>query len=113
LTVRETVLLGTPEVDVTDEQIWLALERAHAADFVRALPGGLGSQLGQQWGGAGLSGGQWQRIALARIHLRNAPIWILDEPTSAIDAEGEREIFAALRQVKDDHITIVVSHRAW
>lgn len=113
LTVRETVLLGTPDVAVPDERVWRALERAHAADFVRALPGGLDCQLGQQWGGSGLSGGQWQRIALARIHLRDAPIWVLDEPTSAIDAEAERDIFAELRQVKDNHITIVVSHRAW
>ncbi len=113
LTCRETVALGTPDSDVADAQIWEALERAHAADFVRALPDGLDTQLGEQWGGSGLSGGQWQRIALARIHLRAAPIWILDEPTSAIDAEAERDIFADLRRVKDSHITIVVSHRAW
>jgi ATP-binding cassette subfamily B protein len=61
----------------------------------------------------GLSGGQWQRIALARIHLRGAGVRILDEPTSAIDAEAEQEVFAHLRDTAAEHITLVVSHRAW
>ena len=82
-----------------------------AGTFAAELP--LDTQLGQQWGGSGISGGQWQRLALARILLRNAGVWILDEPTSAIDAEAEREIFAGLRRTKDTRITIVVSHRAW
>jgi ATP-binding cassette subfamily B protein len=73
----------------------------------------LDTQLGQQWGGVGISGGQWQRLALARIYLRDAGIWILDEPTSAIDAEAERQIFAELSRTRHDRITIVVSHRAW
>lgn len=84
---------------------------ARVAAVAAELP--LDTQLGQQWGGTGISGGQWQRLALARILLRNAGVWILDEPTSAIDAEAEREIFAELRRTKDTRITIVVSHRAW
>lgn len=52
-------------------------------------------------------------MSLARIYLRDAPIWILDEPTSAIDAEAEQQIFAELQRTKADRITIVVSHRAW
>jgi ATP-binding cassette, subfamily B, bacterial len=60
-----------------------------------------------------LSSGQWQRLALARIYLRGAGIWVLDEPTSAIDAEAEQEIFTELQRGKADRITIVVSHRAW
>ena len=113
LTVRESVALGTPELEVSDERIWAALDAARAGDLVRSFPDGLDTQLGTQWGGTGLSGGQWQRIALARIHLRNAGIWLLDEPTSAIDAEAEQEIFAELRRTAADRITIVVSHRAW
>lgn len=85
----------------------------HAGDFVRRLKDGLDTQLGSQFGGVGLSGGQWQRLALARIYLRDAPIWILDEPTSAIDAEAEQQIFAELQRTRSDRITIVVSHRAW
>lgn len=111
-TVREAVALGTPE-KVPDERVWAALETARAADFVRGLPDGLDSQLGEQWGGVGISGGQWQRLALARICLRGAPIWILDEPTSAIDAEAEQEVFQELARTKAERITIVVSHRAW
>lgn len=113
LTVRESVALGTPELEVSDERIWAALDGARAGDMVRSFPDGLDTQLGMQWGGTGLSGGQWQRIALARIHLRGSGIWLLDEPTSAIDAEAEQEIFAELRRTAADRITIVVSHRAW
>ena len=114
LTVRESLQLGTPRTDVRDEEMWTALEAANAAVMVRGFDKGLDQQLGSQWdGGVGLSGGQWQRISLARIHLRAAPIWILDEPTSAIDAEAEQDIFRELQRSKADRITIVVSHRAW
>ncbi|NNG34276.1 ABC transporter ATP-binding protein [Nakamurella sp. DB0629] len=114
LTVRQAVLLGLPEgVDVADDAIWRALEIAHLAALVADLPDGLDTQLGEQFGGTGLSGGQWQRLALARIAVRNAGIWILDEPTSTVDAETEREIFGELLQHRRHRITIVVSHRAW
>jgi ATP-binding cassette, subfamily B, bacterial len=112
LTIRDSVRLGTPE-PVNDEQIWAALDAAHIRDLVRGLPDGLDTQLGPQFDGIGLSGGQWQRLALARIHLRNAGIWILDEPTSSIDAEGEQQIFTELQRDKASRITIVTSHRAW
>jgi ATP-binding cassette subfamily B protein len=105
-TLRDAVALGSP-AEVSDQEVHQALADTFAAD----LP--LDTQLGQQWGGTGISGGQWQRLALARILLRNAGVWILDEPTSAIDAEAEREIFAELRRTKHARITIVVSHRAW
>lgn len=111
-TVRETLLLGTPD-NPDDPTIWAALRAARADDLVHALPHGLDTQLGQQWGGVGISGGQWQRLALARIHLRGAGIWILDEPTSVIDAEAERAIFADLLHTRSQRSTIVVTHRAW
>jgi ATP-binding cassette subfamily B protein len=111
-TVREVVGLGGPG-PVTDEDMARALVGAHADGLVAALPHGLDTQLGQQWHGVGLSGGQWQRLALARIHVRGAGIWILDEPTSAIDAETEEKIFQELRRTAEERITIVVSHRAW
>lgn len=114
LTVRESLLLGTSRRDIGDEELCAALEAANAASMVRRFEGGLDQQLGAQWdGGVGLSGGQWQRLSLARIHLRSAPIWILDEPTSAIDAEAEQDIFRELQRSKAERITIVVSHRAW
>lgn len=113
MTVREAICLGTPRTDITDDQVWAALESAHAASLVRKFPDGLDTQLGEQWGGTGVSGGQWQRLALARIYLRDPAIWVLDEPTSAIDAEAEQEIFHELARTRHDRITIVVSHRAW
>ena len=114
LTVRESLQLGTPRTDTTDAELWAALDAANAGDMVRGFENGLDQQLGAQWeGGVGLSGGQWQRMSLARIHLRAAPIWILDEPTSAIDAEAEQEIFRELQRSRGGRITIVVSHRAW
>ncbi|GAA1513291.1 hypothetical protein GCM10009741_08950 [Kribbella lupini] len=109
--LRDVVALGAPE-PVTDDAVRRALASAQAESFTRRLPG-LDAQLGQQWGGTGISGGQWQRLALARIHLRGAGVWILDEPTSAIDAEAEREIFSELRRTRHERITVVVSHRAW
>jgi len=105
-TLRDAVALGSPDTS-SDGDVRAAL----ADTFAAGMP--LDTQLGQQWGGTGISGGQWQRLALARIHLRNAGVWILDEPTSAIDAEAEREIFAELQRTKHTRITIVVSHRAW
>lgn len=113
LTVRDAVRLGSPREDVTDGEVWNALRSAHAEDMVSAMPDGLDQQLGEQWGGVGISGGQWQRLALARIYLRDAPVWVLDEPTSAIDAEAEQEIFHELQRTKHNRITVVVSHRAW
>ena len=113
LTVRQNLLMGISGRSATDEQLWDALDKAHAAEFVRALPEGLDTRLGEQWGGVGLSGGQWQRLALARLILRNTDLWVLDEPTSAIDAETEEDIFASLREIAAGHMTILVSHRAW
>ena len=108
------MLLGTRRDYVCDSELWDALDAARLRKAVENLPDKLDSQLGEQFGGVGLSGGQWQRLALARIVLRNAPVWILDEPTSAIDAESERAIFDDLASgiTKKDRITIVVSHRA-
>lgn len=112
-TVRDVVALGSPDGAVSDDQVWQALDGAKADGFVRAMPAALDTQLGEQWGGTGISGGQWQRLGLARISLRDAGIWILDEPTSAIDAEAEERIFTELLRTKHTRITIVVSHRAW
>lgn len=113
LTVRDNLMIGSGGREVTDEQINDALTRACADEIVNRLPQGLDTQLGDQWGGVGLSGGEWQRIAMARLFLRDAPIWVLDEPTSNIDAETEASLFHELREHAGDHITIVVSHRAW
>ena len=95
--------------DATDEQIWDAARAANAEAFLRALPQGLDTFLGEN--GARLSGGQRQRIAIARALLRDAPILLLDEATSALDAESERLVQDALGRLMRDRTTIVIAHR--
>lgn len=95
--------------DASDEQIWDAARAANAEAFLRALPQGLDTFLGEN--GARLSGGQRQRIAIARALLRDAPILLLDEATSALDAESERLVQDALGRLMRDRTTIVIAHR--
>ena len=78
-------------------------------DFLRALPEGLETYLGE--GGARLSGGQRQRLSIARAVLRDAPLLLLDEATSALDAESEQLVQQALERLMDDRTTIVIAHR--
>jgi ATP-binding cassette subfamily B protein len=112
VTVEESVRLGRA-ADADPMAIDAALRAARAADFVGDLRDRERTQLGEVWGGSGLSGGQWQRLALARVYLRGANVWILDEPSSAIDAETEVELFDELRRTSGARATIIVSHRAW
>ena len=93
----------------SDEQIWEAAEHANAAEFLKKLPEGLDTFLGE--GGARLSGGQRQRVAIARALLRDAPILLLDEATSALDAESERLVQQALERLMDSRTTLVIAHR--
>ncbi|WP_298668804.1 ABC transporter transmembrane domain-containing protein [uncultured Sphingomonas sp.] len=92
-----------------DDELWAAAEAANAADFLRALPDGLDTYLGE--GGARLSGGQRQRVAIARALLRDAPILLLDEATSALDAESELLVQQALDRLMTDRTTLVIAHR--
>ena len=93
----------------SDERIWEAAEAANAAQFLRELPQGLDTFLGED--GARLSGGQRQRIAIARALLRDAPILLLDEATSALDAESERLVQDALDRLMKTRTTLVIAHR--
>lgn len=112
-TVRDNLLLGLPEGTVDDAQIWDVLRAVEEESVIRKLPQGLDTQLGAEWGGVGLSGGEWQRLALARMLLRPAPVRVLDEPTSNVDSQSEEVIYSTLSQDSHEHATVLVSHRAW
>ncbi|HEX4848233.1 MAG TPA: ATP-binding cassette domain-containing protein, partial [Novosphingobium sp.] len=95
--------------EASEEAIWDAARAANAEGFLRDLPDGLDTFLGE--GGARLSGGQLQRIAIARAVLRDAPILLLDEATSALDAESEQLVQQALDRLMANRTTLVIAHR--
>jgi ATP-binding cassette subfamily B protein len=104
---RENIGFGRPEA--SDEEVVAAARAAAADGFIRQLPDGYDTFLGER--GARLSGGQRQRIAIARAILKDPPILLLDEATSSLDAESERAIQAALEQLMQDRTTIIIAHR--
>jgi ATP-binding cassette subfamily B protein len=112
LSVRENVMIGRPNGIVDDSKVIKALKDSRSEWLVSKMPNGLDSKVGRLFeGGHDLSGGEWQRLALARIMYRNADIWILDEPTSSLDPEAEAAIFAELKENLKGRIGIVISHR--
>jgi ATP-binding cassette subfamily B protein len=104
---RENIRFGRP--DATDIEVERAADLAHATEFIRRLPGGFESQLGER--GVTLSGGQRQRIAIARAILRDAPLLLLDEATSSLDAESETLVQTALEELMRHRTTLVIAHR--
>jgi ATP-binding cassette subfamily B protein len=106
-TVRENLLFGNPSA--TEEDLEEALEAAFALDFVRKLPGGLESKVGER--GVKLSVGEKQRLSIARAILKDPPILILDEATASVDTETEREIQTALQRLLLGRTSFVIAHR--
>jgi ATP-binding cassette subfamily B protein len=118
LLVRDSVGTGDVSRQPDDHELFGALERAVAADVVAALPDGLATQLGRQFDGIDLSGGQWQKVALGRAMLRSGPlVLLLDEPTASLDAPTEHALFERLADAAhhaagtSGGITLLVSHR--
>jgi ATP-binding cassette subfamily B protein len=112
LSVRENVQMGRPGRIDDDRRVLSALEDARSDWLLRKMPKGLDAKVGRLFdGGHDLSGGEWQRLALARIMYRDADIWILDEPTASLDPEAEAAIFAELKEMLKGRIGIVISHR--
>lgn len=107
ISVRENIALGRP--DAKEEAIWAAATAARIDDYVRSLPRGLDSVVGED---AHPSGGQAQRIAIARALLVDAPILVLDEATAFTDPEAEAEIQAALTRLVQGKTVLVIAHRA-
>jgi len=106
-TARENIRFGRP--DAADAEVERAADLAHATEFIRRLPGGFETQLGER--GVTLSGGQRQRIAIARAILRDAPLLLLDEATSSLDAESETLVQTALEELMKHRTTLVIAHR--
>ncbi len=106
-TISDNVRYG--RLDATDAEVEQAARAAHAHEFVSRLPRGYQTEIAEA--GGGLSGGERQRLSVARAILKNAPILILDEPTSSLDAISEEIVFTALRRLRAGRTTIVIAHR--
>ena len=106
-TLRANILIGRPDAD--DAALRAAVEHASLTDLVDALPEGLDTQVGER--GTSLSGGQRQRVAIARAFLKDAPVLILDEATSHLDAVNEQALRKTLDRLQENRTTIVIAHR--
>jgi ATP-binding cassette subfamily B protein len=105
--IRENIAYGNPQA--SDEQIDRAIKMAHLENFINSLPQGDKTLVGER--GLKVSGGEKQRIAIARVLLKGSPILIFDEATSALDSNSEAAILAAMHEVASGHTTLVIAHR--
>lgn len=114
-TIEENIVLGQPDNARPMEDMWAAAEASGAAPVISKLPEGYQTRMGRIFeGSAQLSGGEWQKIALARIFYRkNAQLIVLDEPTSALDAPAEYEVFKQIRAIAKNKMVILVTHRLY
>lgn len=107
-TVRENLVFGLKQ-ELSDEQLWQALTQAFLAQEVQQLPQGLETPIGEF--GTRLSGGQLQRLQIARAYLRQAPFILFDEATSHLDADSEQQVIQTIEQLRKEHTIVVVAHR--
>jgi ATP-binding cassette, subfamily B, bacterial len=112
MTARENITVGRIEVPHTAEEVEFAAEKSLASTVVAKLKGGYDQMLGRRFeGGVDLSGGEWQKLALARAYLRDAQLLVLDEPTASLDARSELEVFERFAELTYDKMALLISHR--
>ena len=106
-TLRENIRYGNPSAD--EDALWAAIRTAHLEDFVARLPDGLETTVGER--GLKLSGGEKQRVGIARAVLKDAPIIVFDEATSSLDSRSERAVLDAFEAMAQRHTALVIAHR--
>ena len=112
MTARENIAIGRVELPHTEEEIESAAQKSLAQGVIEKMPGRYDQMLGRRFeGGVDLSGGEWQKIALARAYLRDAQLLILDEPTAALDAKSELEVFERFAELTEGKMALLISHR--
>jgi ATP-binding cassette subfamily B protein len=112
MTARENIAVGRIEAAADPELLQNAAQKSMADEVIRRLPGVYDQMLGRRFdGGVDLSGGEWQKVALARAYLRDAQVLILDEPTAALDARSEFEVFRRFAELTAGKMALFISHR--
>jgi len=112
MTARANIAVGRIEEAANDPRVWQAAVKSRADEIIARLPGDLEQMLGRRFeGGVDLSGGEWQKFALARAYVRDAQVLVLDEPTAALDAAAEYEVFRRFAELTDGRMAILISHR--
>ena len=108
-TIRKNVAFGVPEDEIDEKRLWEVLKEAQLDEFVRSLPEGLDTGIGER--GIRLSGGQRQRIGIARALFEDPEVLVLDEATSALDNESEAAIVKSLDKLSEGRTTLTIAHR--
>jgi ATP-binding cassette subfamily B protein len=112
MTARENIAVGRISETVNFAGIEAAARKSMAEQVIRKLPAGYEQMLGRRFdGGVDLSGGEWQKVALARAYLRDAQVLILDEPTASLDARSEHEVFKRFAELTEGKLSVLISHR--
>jgi ATP-binding cassette subfamily B protein len=109
---KENIGFGKVEEMANSNRIATAAHKSLAEDVIRRLPKGLDQMVGRRFeGGVDLSGGEWQKFALARAYMRDAQLLILDEPTATLDARAEYEVFLRFADLTRGRMAVLISHR--
>jgi ATP-binding cassette subfamily B protein len=112
MTAAENIAVGRIEAQDDRTRIEEAARRSLADDVIRKLPAGYDQMIGKRFqSGVDLSGGEWQKIAIARAYMRDAQLLILDEPTAALDARAEFEVFQRFKELSKGKTAVLISHR--